>query len=50
MAHLLIVGAGAAGMTAAGEALRLGCDVTLFYRKGCIRICPLMQPSVLRCV
>lgn len=30
MAHLLIVGAGAAGMTAAGEALRLGCDVTLF--------------------
>ena len=29
MPHFIIIGAGAAGMTAAGEAVRLGCDVTL---------------------
>ena len=29
MAHLIVVGAGAAGMTAAGKALQLGCKVTL---------------------
>ncbi len=29
MPHLIVVGAGAAGMTAAGEAVRLGCEVTM---------------------
>ncbi len=29
MPHFIIIGAGAAGMTAAGEAVRLGCEVTL---------------------
>lgn len=29
MPHLIVIGAGAAGMTAAGEAARLGCEVTM---------------------
>ena len=34
MSHLIVVGAGAAGLTAAGQAARLGCRVTLLEHSG----------------
>ncbi len=34
MFHLIVVGAGAAGLTAAGQAVRLGCRVTLLEHSG----------------
>lgn len=34
MPHLIVVGAGAAGLAAAGQAVRLGCEVTLLEHSG----------------